>query len=153
MGKKYRRGRGDGIGRSDMKVDGYEVPDGLYYSREHEWVKVEGDRCRVGITDYAQGTLHDIVYVELPKVGSKVSQMQQLGTVESVKAVSEIYSPISGEVLEVNEELSKRPELVNKSPYGEGWIAIIKPSSLEADLRNLMDSRGYSEFLLALLKK
>ncbi len=136
-----------------MKVDGYEVPDGLYYSKEHEWVKVEGDHCRVGITDYAQATLHDIVYVELPKVGSKVSQMQQLGTVESVKAVSEIYSPISGEVLEVNERLSKRPELVNESPYGEGWIAIIKPLSLEADLRNLMDQKGYLEFLRTLLKK
>jgi glycine cleavage system H protein len=136
-----------------MKVDGYEIPEGLYYSREHEWVKVEGDRCRVGITDYAQATLHDIVYVELPKIGSRVSQMQQLGTVESVKAVSEIYSPISGEVLEVNEELSKHPELVNESPYERGWIAIIKPSSLEADLRNLMDPRGYSEFLRALLKK
>ncbi|MEM2881922.1 MAG: glycine cleavage system protein GcvH [Candidatus Bathyarchaeia archaeon] len=136
-----------------MKVDGYEIPDGLYYSREHEWVRVEGDRCRVGITDYAQATLHDIVYVELPKVGSRISQMQQLGTVESVKAVSEIYSPISGEVLEVNEELSKRPELVNESPYGEGWIAVIKPSSLEADLRNLMDPEGYSGFLRDLLKK
>jgi len=134
-------------------VDGYEIPEGLYYSKEHEWVKVEGDRCRVGITDYAQGTLHDIVYVELPKIGSKVSQMQQLGTVESAKAVSEIYSPISGEVAEVNGDLLQHPELVNESPYERGWIAIIEPSSLEADLKKLMDPKGYSDFLRNLLKK
>ena len=123
------------------------VPDGLYYTKEHEWVRVEGDKCRVGVTDYAQNSLHEIVYVELPKVGVKVAQMQSLGTVESVKAVADVYSPISGEVLEVNNSLSDAPELVNKTPYSDGWITLIRPADMKKDLGTLMSPQAYKDLL------
>ncbi len=123
------------------------VPDGLYYTKEHEWVRVEGDKCRVGVTDYAQNSLHEIVYVELPKVGVKVAQMQSLGTVESVKAVADVYSPIAGEVLEVNNTLSDAPELVNKTPYSDGWITLIRPADMKKDLGTLMSPQAYKDLL------
>ena len=129
-----------------MKTD-FMVPDGLYYTKEHEWVRVEGDKCRVGVTDYAQNSLHEIVYVELPKVGVKVAQMQSLGTVESVKAVADVYSPISGEVLEVNNSLSDAPELVNKTPYSDGWITLIRPADMKKDLGTLMSPQAYKDLL------
>ena len=135
-----------------MKQD-YSIPDGLYYTKEHEWVRVEGDRCRVGVTDYAQKSLHEVVYVELPKVGLKVGVMHSLGTVESVKAVADVYSPISGEILEVNNTLSDAPELVNKGPYGEGWITIIKPSDLKKEISGLMSPGAYKDFLRAITEK
>ncbi len=131
----------------------YAVPDGLYYTKEHEWVRVESDKCRVGVTDYAQNSLHEIVYVDLPKVGAKVAQMQSLGTVESVKAVADVYSPVAGEVLEVNNTLSDAPELVNKSPYGEGWITIIRPGDFKKDLPGLMNPEAYREFLKKITEK
>ena len=105
----------------------YQAPNELVYTKEHEWLRLEGDKCRIGVTDYAQASLHEVVYVDLPKVGAKVAQMQSLGTVESVKAVADVYSPIAGVVLEVNNELSDAPELVNKSPYEKGWITVIQP--------------------------
>ena len=129
-----------------MKTD-FMVPDGLYYTKEHEWVRVEGDKCRVGVTDYAQNSLHEIVYVELPKVGVKVAQMQSLGTVESVKAVADVYSPIAGEVLEVNNSLSDAPELVNKTPYSDGWITLIRPADMKKDLGTLMSPQAYKDLL------
>ncbi len=135
-----------------MKAE-YNVPDGLYYTKDHEWVRAEGDKCRVGVTDYAQKSLHEIVYVELPKPGMKASQMQSLGTVESVKAVADVFSPIAGEVLEVNSSLSDAPELVNKSPYGDGWITLMKPDDLKKDLPNLMSSQAYKEFLTKITEK
>ena len=135
-----------------MKVE-YVVPEGLHYTKDHEWVRVEGDKCRVGVTDYAQKSLHEIVYVELPKVSMKVNQMQGLGTVESVKAVADVYSPISGEVLEVNNSLSDAPELVNKSPYGEGWITVIKPDDFKKDLPGLMSVQAYRDFLAKITEK
>ncbi len=125
----------------------YVVPEDLYYTKEHEWVRIEGDKCRIGVTDYAQNSLHEIVYVDLPKVGLKVSQMQSLGTVESVKAVADVYSPISGEVLDVNTTLSDAPELVNKSPYRDGWITVIQPEDLKKDLPGLMKAQAYRELL------
>ena len=129
-----------------MKTE-YLVPDGLCYTKEHEWVRVEGDKCRVGVTDYAQKSLHEVVYVELPMVGLKVSQMQSLGTVESVKAVADVFSPIAGEILEVNTSLSDAPELVNKSPYSDGWITVIKPDDFKKDLPGLMSAQAYRDFL------
>lgn len=129
------------------------MPDGLHYTKEHEWVRVEGDKCRVGVTDYAQKSLHEIVYVELPKVGMKVSQMQSLGTVESVKAVADVYSPVSGEIVEVNNSLSDAPELVNKGPYGEGWITLIKPGDLRKELSGLMSPQSYKDFLRTITDK
>ncbi len=135
-----------------MKTD-FAVPDGLYYTKEHEWVRVEGDKCRVGVTDYAQNSLHEIVYVELPKVGTNVTQMQSLGTVESVKAVADVYSPMAGEVLEVNNTLSDAPELVNKSPYGDGWITIIRPADMNKDLASLMSPPAYKDLLKKISEK
>ena len=121
-------------------------PVDLRYTREHEWTRVEGNRARVGITHYAQSELGDVVFVELPKVGTKVTQMQPFGVVESVKAVSDLFAPLSGEVMEVNAELPQKPEWVNQEPYGKGWmivIALANPKELEA----LMTAAQYEEFL------
>jgi len=128
----------------------YIVPENLYYTKEHEWLKVQGDTAIMGITDYAQKSLHEIVFVDLPEVGRKVKQMESIGTVESVKAVSEIYTPISGEIIEVNTELNEKPELVNQDPYGKGWIAKIQPENLEKELKNLMTPQQYKEHLKTL---
>jgi len=125
----------------------YVVPNDLYYSKEHEWLRIEGNQVVTGITDYAQKSLHEIVFVELPEVGKKVRQMETIGTVESVKAVSEIYTPASGEIIEVNEALTESPEMVNKDPYGEGWIAKLRPANLEEDLKNLMNAEKYEKYL------
>jgi len=111
------------------------VPAELKYTREHEWTKVEGDRARVGITAFAQEQLGDVVFVELPKVGTKVTALKTFGVVESVKAVSDLFAPLSGEVVEVNAELPKKPELVNADPYGRGWMLVIRmtqPSEVNA---------------------
>ena len=131
----------------------YIVPENLYYTKEHEWLKVEGNTATMGITDYAQKSLHEIVFVDLPEVGRKVKQMESIGTVESVKAVSEIYTPISGEIIEVNTELNEKPELVNQDPYGKGWIAKIQPENLEKEIKNLMAPQQYKEHLKTLMKK
>jgi glycine cleavage system H protein len=131
----------------------YNVPEDLYYTKEHEWIRLEGDKCRVGVSDYAQNSLHEVVYVDLPKIGIKVSQTQSLGTVESVKAVADVYSPISGIVLEVNNTLSDAPELVNKSPYGDGWITIIRPEDLKTELPSLMKADDYKSFLKKITEK
>ncbi len=135
-----------------MKTD-YSVPDGLYYTKEHEWLKLEGDNCRVGVTDYAQKSLHEIVYVDLPKTGSDVSSMQSIWTVQAVKAVSDVFSPISGKILEVNNGLSDAPELVNKSPYGDGWITVIKPANLQKDLGTLLKPGDYKDLLQKISEK
>ena len=135
-----------------MKAE-FQIPTELYYTKEHEWVKVEGDKCRIGVTDYAQDSLHEIVYVDLPKVGAKVGQMQSLGTVESVKAVADVYSPVSGLVLEINSGLSDAPELVNKSPYGDGWITVIRPDDLKKDLSGLMKADAYKDLVKKITAK
>ena len=116
-------------------------------------MKVEDGKCRVGITDYAQNSLHEVVYVDLPNVGKELAQNVVFGTVESVKAVSELYSPIAGEVVERNEKLVDSPELVNQQPYGGGWIVVVKPSRLEVDLNSLLDAKAYADFLLEVTKK
>lgn len=121
-------------------------PKEYRYTKEHEWVKLEGTRARVGITDYAQHELGDIVYVELPKIGTKVKQMQEFATVESVKAVSPIYAPVSGEIVEVNKELETKPELINQSPHEQGWIAVIAASDLK-ELDNLLTAEQYEQLL------
>lgn len=131
----------------------FQIPPEFYYTKEHEWVHVEGANCRIGVTDYAQNSLHEIVYVDLPKVGYKVAQMQSLGTVESVKAVADVYSPISGVVLEVNGELSDAPELVNKSPYEKGWITVIRPDDLKKDISTLMRPEAYRDFVKKITEK
>jgi len=133
-------------------VNDYEVPEGLYYTKEHEWVKLEGGNCRIGVSDYAQKSLHEVVFVDLPKVRAKIVRSQSLGSVESVKAVADVFAPISGEVTEVNAKLADTPELVNQQPYGDGWIAVIKPSNLEAELKNLLDAKSYADFLRTQVK-
>lgn len=121
-------------------------PKEYRYTKEHEWVKLEGNRARVGITDHAQHELGDIVYVELPKIGTKVKQMQEFATVESVKAVSPIYAPLSGEVVEVNKELETKPELINQSPHEQGWIAIIAASDIK-ELDTLLTAEQYEQHI------
>ena len=116
----------------------------LRYTREHEWAKVEGDRARIGITAFAQEQLGDVVFVELPKVGAKVSAMKTFGVVESVKAVSDLFAPVTGEVVEVNALLPKTPEVVNTDPYGQGWMLVIRMSNpKEAD--GLMSAADYEK--------
>ncbi len=122
-----------------VKVEAYEVPEGLYFSKEFEWVKIEGDKIRMGITDYAQKSLREIVYVELPSAASEVKQGEPYGTLESVKAVSDLVSAISGTIEEVNDEVQSKPETLNEDPYGKGWLIVVKPSNLQAELANLMD--------------
>ena len=128
----------------------YVVPESLYYTKEHEWLKIEDDTATMGITDYAQKSLHEIVFVDLPEIKKKVRQMEPIGTVESVKAVSEIYTPISGEIIEVNKELNEKPELVNQDPYGKGWIAKIRLENLDNEIKNLLTPQQYREFLKTL---
>ena len=136
-----------------MNSHGYEIPDDLRYTKEHEWLRTKGQEAVVGITDYAAKTLNDVVYVALPKVGDKLVQSKSMGTVESIKAVSELYSPVSGTVTKINEKLGSQPELVNKSPYAEGWLVEVKPSGLAADIKNLLDAKAYSALLGTLVEK
>lgn len=139
---------------AEITVGGYIVLTGIYYTKDHEWIKVESkDISRIGITDYAQQSLHEVVYVDLPKVGLFISKMESIGTVESIKSVSEIYSPLSGEIIKVNEKLIDSPELVNKSPYVDGWIAVLKPKVLSKELKSLMTSEQYAEYIKELLEK
>ena len=135
-----------------VKVDGYEVPEGLYYTKDFEWLKIEGDKVRVGITDYAQKQLREIVYAELPSTGATTNQNEPYGTVESVKAVSDLVAPISGEILEVNPEVQSKPELLNEDPYGKGWLLVIKPSNLQAELANTMNFNQAVEWHKSLIK-
>ena len=121
-------------------------PADLRYTKEHEWIRVESDRGRVGITQYAQEQLGDVVFVELPAVGKRVRQMEPFGVVESVKAVSDLYCPVGGTVLEVNAALEKAPELVNQEPYGQGWMLVLRLSNPN-DLDALLDARGYAALL------
>jgi glycine cleavage system H protein len=122
-----------------VKVDNYEVPEGLYYSNDFEWIKIEGDKVRMGITDYAQKQLREVVYAELPEAGAELKQNEPYGTLESVKAVSDLVAAISGTVEEVNAEVQSKPEILNEDPYEKGWLVVLKPASLQAELANLMD--------------
>jgi glycine cleavage system H protein len=122
------------------------VPEGLRYTKDHEWTKIEGNRARVGITDHAQAELTDVVYVEFPPVGKVVTQGEVLGTVESVKAVSEIYAPLSGKVVEVNKALEDVPEQVNKDPYGAGWMVVLELSDA-SQASNLLDATAYKKLI------
>ena len=122
------------------------IPDDLRYTRDHEWAKKEGDRLRVGITAFAQEQLGDVVFVELPKPGARVTARQSFGVVESVKAVSDLFAPVSGEVAEVNGELAKAPETVNQDPYGKGWMIVVTPARTE-EWDELLTAAQYQAFL------
>jgi len=122
-----------------VKVDEYEVREGLHYMKEHFWAKVEGNLVRTGATDYGQKSLREVVFVELPSVGGQVKQGEAYGTVESVKAVVDLVAPVTGTVSEVNESLRDNPEPINNDPYGKGWLITIRPSDLNSELGNLMN--------------
>jgi len=122
-----------------VKVGSYEVPEGLYYSKDFAWVKIEGDTVRMGITDYAQKSLREIVFADLPGAGTEVKQNEPYGSLESVKAVSDLVAALSGTIQEVNDEVQSKPEILNEDPYMKGWLIVVKPSNLQAELANLMD--------------
>ncbi|MCU1487595.1 MAG: gcvH [Actinomycetia bacterium] len=123
-------------------VAGVNVPDDLRYTTDHEWVKVEGDRVRIGITDYAQDALGDVVFVQVPTMGASVKATESFSEVESTKSVSDIYAPVTGEVVEVNEDLGDAPERLNEDPYGDGWICVLSVTDA-AELDGLMDAAAY----------
>ena len=120
------------------------LPEELKYTKEHEWVRVEGNTATIGITDYAQEQLGDIVYVELPEVGSQTEQMKQFGTIEAVKTVADLFAPVSGKVVEVNDKLSGDPTIINHSPYDQGWILKIELSSAD-ELNTLLSAADYQK--------
>lgn len=124
------------------------VPEDLQYSKDHEWIRVEGDTGTIGITDHAQSSLGDVVYVELPKVGDTFSAHESFGSVESVKAVSEIFTPVSGEVIEVNESLQDEPEKVNNDPYGEAWMIRLRMSN-PGEVDSMLSAAEYEDFTKA----
>jgi glycine cleavage system H protein len=136
-----------------VKVDGYEVPEGLYYSKEWFWVKIEGDKARLGITDYAQKQLREIVFVELPGVSSSMKANEPFGSVESVKAVSDLVAPLSGTIDQTNADVTGKPELLNEDPYNKGWLLVITPSNLNAELAALMDFNKSVEWHKSMIAK
>tara|TARA_B100002003_G_C14051527_1_gene506395 strand:+ start:725 stop:1135 length:411 start_codon:yes stop_codon:yes gene_type:complete len=123
-----------------------DIPENLYYTAEHEWIRVEGDDLVVGITDHAQDALTEIVYVELPDVGTIIEEQDEFSSIESVKSVSSIFAPLAGKITEVNEELDDTPELINQDPYGAGWIVRIVPRDIDA-VNGLLNAAAYREVI------
>jgi len=136
-----------------VKVDDFEVVEGLHYSKEFEWVRVEDGKVRIGITEYAQKQLREIVFAELPSVGDEVKQNDPYGAVESVKADSDLVAPLSGIIEEVNQEVLDKPELINEDPYKKGWLLVISPTNLDAELKNIMDFNKAVEWHKELIKE
>ncbi len=136
-----------------VKVDESEVPENLFYHKEYQWVKVESGKVKIGIIDFAQKQLHDIVYVELPNVGDTITQNEPFGTLESVKAVSDLIAPVTGTIEAVNEELESKPELLNEDPYGEGWILTVVPTNLDTDLKAILNFDAAVEWHKELVKE
>lgn len=121
-----------------------EIPKDLRYTKTHEWARAEKDLVRIGLSDFAQSELSDIVFVELPKMGQEVVQGKEMGVVESVKSASDLYAPVSGTVVEINDKLVKAPEMINKSPYKDGWMIVVKPKGSD-ELKSLMDAAAYEK--------
>ena len=136
-----------------VKVGDYELVEGLYYSKEFFWVRMENGKARMGITDYAQKQLREIVFAELPSVGGTITQNEPFGSVESVKAVSDLIAPLSGTIEQVNEEVTSKPELLNEDPYSKGWLLVVAPGNLDAELKALMDFNASVEWHKSLLKE
>ncbi len=128
------------------EINELTFPDNLRYAKDHEWAAQEGDTIKIGISDYAQDQLGDVVFVELPAIGDTFGKGDEFGTVESVKAVSELYIPMAGEIVAVNENLEDTPELLNNAPYGDGWLIAIKPENPD-DLNDMMDKDAYIDML------
>ena len=129
-----------------VKVNDSDIIEGIYYSEDWTWIKLEDDKVRVGITDYAQKQLNEIVYAELPSLGDKVIKGESFGVVESVKSVSDLIAPLSGEVIEVNDKITDSPEILNEDSYNNGWIVVISPTNLEEELKTLMDFKKALEW-------
>ena len=123
-----------------------KFPENLLYSESHEWLKEEGGRATIGLTDYAQSQLKDIVYVELPEIGSEFKKGESMGTVESVKTVTDVFSPVTGKVVEANQTLKNSPQFVNEDPYGKGWIVKMEVKD-KGELKELLSPKGYQDFL------
>jgi glycine cleavage system H protein len=139
--------RGDDSPQADAQVRRQAMNlDELKFSKDHEWIKVEGKRAMIGITDYAQNELGDIVYIELPEMGQEVSAMEEITEIESTKTTAPVLAPVSGRIIEINEELKDSPELVNEDPYGKGWIGVIDMSD-PSEVEELMDHKEYEEYL------
>lgn len=130
-----------------------EIRDNLKYTEDHEWILVDGNQVTLGITDYAQDSLSDIVYVELPEVGTIVDAGETVGNIESVKAVAELYCPVNGEVMEVNKDLEDQPDLVNTDPYDDGWMLVIQIDAADLDEASLMNGDEYEDYVSKLKKK
>ncbi len=123
-----------------------EIPEGLLFTLEHEWIRIDGERATIGITDYAQGELGDIVFAELPETGGQVDQGQVFGTIEAVKTVEDLYAPVSGEVLEVHRELTEDAAHINSDPYGEGWMIVVRMTRVD-ELESLLSPQAYGELI------
>ena len=123
------------------------IPEDLHYTAQHEWLRRDGELAVIGITDHAQGELGDVVYLELPETGSEIVHGESFGVIESVKAASDLFAPISGEVTAVNDELEAAPQLVNESPYGGGWLIKVRPSAFAAEQSGLLDAGAYAYLL------
>lgn len=136
-----------------VKVEDYEVPEGLYYSKDYMWVKVEGEKARIGITDYAQKQLREIVYAELPSSGDEITRNEPFGTLESVKAVSDLVAPISGTIEQVNTQVTNSPEILNEDPYSKGWLLVVSPINLQEELKGLMDFKAAAQWHKDLAKE
>lgn len=136
-----------------IEIEGYKIIKNLLYSKDHVWIKIENNKAKIGITDYIQKNLHDIVYIELPEINSNIHQGKKLALMESIKTISEIHSPLTGKILKINEELKSKPGLINESPYENGWIAIIKPINFEKEKNNLLNFEEYVEYIRKIIEK
>jgi len=136
-----------------IEIEGYKIIEDLLYSKDHVWIKIENNKAKIGITDYIQKNLHGIVYIELPKINSNISQGKQIALIESIKTVSEIHSPLTGKIIKINEELKSKPELINESPYENGWIAIIEPTNFEKEKNDFLNFEKYIEYLRKIIEK
>ncbi len=136
-----------------MRIDNYEVPENLCYNKDHAWVLMdEGQLVKVGITDYAQQALKEITFLYMPKKDAPIKFSEVFGRIESVKAISELYSPFTGEIVEVNEKLVKKPRIINEDPYGEGWIVMIRPSKRSEEQEKLIKPEEYADYIKGLIK-
>ncbi len=136
-----------------VKVDDFNVVEGLYYSKDWMWVKIENGKARIGITDYAQKQLREVVFAELPDAGSEISKGEAFGTVESVKSVSDLIAPLTGKIEEVNDEVRSSPEKLNEDPYGDAWLIVVSPNNLQDELKSLMNFEASVEWHKELSKE
>ncbi len=136
-----------------IEIEGYKIIEDLLYSKDHVWIKIKNNKAKIGITDYIQKNLHDIVYIELPGINSNIYKGKQIALIESIKTISEIHSPLTGKIIKINEKLKSKPELINKSPYEDGWIAIIEPTNFEKEKNDFLNFEKYIEYIKEIIEK